>query len=100
MLEWLEAHQLPCLFKIVFGMDCPGCGFQTAVLLLCQGRIAASFLAYPALGFLTLFLTLALLRVGGVKKIRFWMLKNVGFVCLIIILISYLLRLTAIDGIT
>lgn len=100
MLEWLEAHQLPCLFKIVFGIACPGCGFQTAILLLFKGKIVASFLVYPALGFLILFLTLALLRMGGVKKIRSEMLKNVGFVCLIIILISYLLRLTVPEGMT
>lgn len=93
MLEWLEAHQLPCMFKAVFGIECPGCGFQRAVLLLLHGQLAASFLTWPGLFPLALWMLLVIGRGCGFKKISGELLKNSAFVCLIIILISYLLKL-------
>jgi len=93
MLEWIEAHQLPCLFKAVFGIDCPGCGFQRAVLFLLKGEWEASLAVWPGLLPLLTFLLLTGLRMAGLKKIGPGLLKNAGFVCLIIILISYLFHL-------
>lgn len=93
MLDWLEIHQLPCLFKAVFGIECPGCGFQRAVLLLLRGQIGASVCTWPALLPLLAFILLEILRISGLKKIPARLIKNTGFVCLIIILISYLLKL-------
>lgn len=93
MLEWLEMHQLPCIFKGIFGIDCPGCGFQRAVLLLLKGDIGGSVSTWPALIPLLFFMMLSAARISGMKKISAEYLKNAGFVCLIIILISYLLRL-------
>lgn len=93
MLEWLEIHQLPCLFKAIFGMECPGCGFQRALLFLLRGEVDNSVHSYPALMPILIFMVLTLLRGCGLKKISSGMLKNIGFVCLIIILISYLLIL-------
>ena len=39
---------LPCLFKQTFHMDCPGCGFQRAVVALCKGELMTSLSLYPA----------------------------------------------------
>lgn len=94
MLDWLEAHQLPCLVRRYLGVECPGCGFQTALLLLLHGEWKAAFFAYPALYPLILFVALGLLRICGVKKISQGWLKITGFACLAAILISYLLKLT------
>lgn len=94
MLEWLETHQLPCLFKAFFGVICPGCGFQRSILFLVQGKWADSFYSWPALLPLLFFLCFMGLRILGVEKINNRMLKSVGFFCLITILISYLLKLT------
>lgn len=49
MLEWLEAHMLPCSFKSILGVDCPGCGFQRSLILLLKGRLGESIALYPAL---------------------------------------------------
>jgi hypothetical protein len=38
---------LPCPFKYVTGIDCPGCGFQRSVLALLQGDLHKSFSLYP-----------------------------------------------------
>lgn len=93
MFEWLESHQLPCLFKAIWGIECPGCGFQRALLFLMRGEWLASACTWPALLPLLAFILLAVLKISGVKKITGDLIKNVGFVCLIIILISYLLKL-------
>lgn len=94
MLEWLESHQLSCIFRAVTGMICPGCGFQGSVLCLLRGDLLASFYSWPALLPFMAFLGLMILRISGLKKMNNSMLKSVGFFCLITILISYLLKLT------
>jgi hypothetical protein len=38
---------LPCPFKYLFGIDCPGCGFQRSVLALLRGDFSLSFKLYP-----------------------------------------------------
>ncbi|MFC0515876.1 DUF2752 domain-containing protein [Mucilaginibacter angelicae] len=45
--HWLQNHLLPCPFKYLTGIDCPGCGFQRAVIALMQGNVQKSFLLYP-----------------------------------------------------
>lgn len=97
MLEWLEMHQLPCFFRNIFGIACPGCGFQSALLFLFRGEWEASFRSWPALLPLLLFLSMLALRFAGWKKMNDRMLKSVGFFCLITILVSYLLKLLIVD---
>jgi hypothetical protein len=46
-INWLQNHLLPCPFKYLTGIDCPGCGFQRAVITLIQGDIHKSFTLYP-----------------------------------------------------
>nr|WP_067053120.1 DUF2752 domain-containing protein [Mucilaginibacter sp. L294] len=47
MNSWLKAHLLPCPFKYITGIDCPGCGFQRSLLALLKGDVHQSFLLYP-----------------------------------------------------
>ncbi|MBK7377164.1 MAG: DUF2752 domain-containing protein [Chitinophagaceae bacterium] len=28
IIDWLQQHQLPCLFRQLTHIDCPGCGMQ------------------------------------------------------------------------
>jgi hypothetical protein len=46
-IGWLQDHLLPCPFKYLTGIDCPGCGFQRSVLALIQGQLRESFVLYP-----------------------------------------------------
>ena len=96
-MDWLEAHLLPCWIKSVTGFECPGCGFQRALLCFLRGEWKDAFCIYPGLFPLVLFLLLAFLRMGGVKKISHRLIKNAGFVCLSAILVSYLFKLTVAD---
>jgi len=47
IFHWLQHHLLPCPFKYITGIDCPGCGFQRALLLLLKGEWKASIHQYP-----------------------------------------------------
>ncbi|RVU02129.1 DUF2752 domain-containing protein [Mucilaginibacter limnophilus] len=44
---WLQSHLLPCPFKYITGIDCPGCGFQRSVVALLNGQLSRSFELYP-----------------------------------------------------
>ena len=47
-INWLQNHLLPCPFKYLTGIDCPGCGFQRSVIALAQGNLHKSLMLYPA----------------------------------------------------
>jgi hypothetical protein len=47
-LSWLQNHLIPCPFKYLTGIDCPGCGFQRSVIALLKGDFYQSILLYPA----------------------------------------------------
>ena len=62
LTEWLERHQAPCSWKETFGVDCPGCGMQRAVIELLKGNLMESIRIYPALIPLLLLLSFLLLH--------------------------------------
>ncbi|MGB7785993.1 MAG: DUF2752 domain-containing protein [Salinimicrobium sp.] len=45
----MEEFMLPCLNKMLFGIECPGCGAQRALVMVFQGKFAAAFAMYPAI---------------------------------------------------
>lgn len=47
--DWLEKHSLPCFYKKLTGIDCPGCGAQRAFIELLHGNFHKSLILYPAL---------------------------------------------------
>ncbi len=49
IINWLENHQLPCLYEKLFGIECPGCGTQRAIIELLRGNFQESFHAWPPL---------------------------------------------------
>lgn len=60
-IDWLEAHQMPCIYKKYLSIDCPGCGMQRAIIELLKGNLWESIQAYPPLIpmlFMMLFLVL------------------------------------------
>ncbi|MFI5139848.1 MAG: DUF2752 domain-containing protein [Sphingobacteriales bacterium] len=59
-INWLQNHLIPCPFKYLTGIDCPGCGFQRSVLALFQGDLHKSFTLYPPTIPLLLFFTYGL----------------------------------------
>ena len=93
IIDWLQQHELPCMFKSVTHFDCPGCGLQRSFVLLLQGNFISSFKMYPALLpiiFLFGFLILHLI----------WQFKNGAVIlkffyifCTVIIMLSYIYKI-------
>lgn len=94
IINWLEQHQLPCLFKAMFHIDCPGCGFQRSAIALLKGNIGESWKMYPALiPMLIFFLYLFADRRFHFKNSTFFTRFGIASV-FIIILASYIIKLT------
>lgn len=49
LAHWMESHMLPCMYKNIFGIECPGCGMQRSIIRLLLGDFSGSFKAYPAM---------------------------------------------------
>jgi hypothetical protein len=49
LTDWLEQHQGTCSWKSHFGIECPGCGMQSAFIELLKGHLFESMRIYPAL---------------------------------------------------
>jgi len=49
IIEWLEAHQVPCMYKKFLGVPCPGCGMQSSLIELLKGNFVESMTLFPAL---------------------------------------------------
>ena len=49
LIDTIERHLLPCGVKQLTGLNCPGCGLQTALVALLRGDLAGCFAANPAL---------------------------------------------------
>jgi len=88
MAEWLSTHQAPCLFKMVFGFECPTCGMQTALILLLKGELLNSLSTYPPLipTLLLIFMSLSWLMF---RKPRWIFLETFIYADLGFILLNY-----------
>lgn len=83
---------IPCLSKTLFGIECLGCGFQRAVVLLLQGELKASFLLYPALFPLLLFFGTIGISFINTSKNYIPILKILGLISLTTMLLSYFFK--------
>jgi hypothetical protein len=93
LIEWLEAHQLPCYYKKFLGIECLGCGMQTALLLLLKGEFLESFTTFPALlpiiGMVVyLILHLVFKFRKGAHVLKIWFIFTIA-----IMITSYLIKL-------
>lgn len=61
-IPWLQKHLIPCPFKYLTGLDCPGCGFQRALIFLLKGEFHKSFIQYPPTIPLLIFFTFMLVE--------------------------------------
>lgn len=99
IVNWLESHQLPCMFKSVTHFDCPGCGFQRSFILLLEGRIRDSFFMYPALLPILLLFMFLILQVKMKFKNGASILKYGYFFCASVILVSYIYKIVVVKTI-
>jgi hypothetical protein len=94
IIGWLEEHQLPCLFKTAFGFDCPGCGMQRSFIALLRGDILQSFKFYPPLIPVILFFIFLTLK-NKFRIMNSFIITKMWIASIfIIILVSYIYKLT------
>ena len=93
LIQWLEAHQLPCYYKKFLGIECLGCGMQTAFILLLKGDFLESFKTYPALlPVMAMILLLILHLIFKFRRGAFYI--KISFIfTLTIMVVSYLIKL-------
>lgn len=79
---------------MLFGLECPGCGFQRSILALLEGNFNEAFKVYPPIyTILLLLLYIAVsqkVKIKGSKKVLYSLLYLNGFT----ILISYILKMS------
>jgi hypothetical protein len=97
IIHWLENHLLPCFYEQCFGIPCPGCGMQRAIVALLKGNIIESLRLYPALIPVLLMVSFLLIhlvfrfRQGGI------VLKWMFILNAVIIFFNYLYKLILIN---
>lgn len=94
LISWLEAHQLPCFYKHFLGLECIGCGMQTAFILLLKGEFIESLKTYPAL--LPIVFLIAFLILHLIFKFKYGasILKYTFIFTVAIMVVSYVIHLT------
>ncbi len=60
---------IPCVFHMVTGLKCPGCGITHLLLALARGRIKEAFLSNPAV-FLILPVLGTIMGRAGIRYVR------------------------------
>jgi hypothetical protein len=91
----LQDFLLPCPFKYLTGIDCPGCGFQRSLIALLQGNFQKSFLIYPPiiplLAISAWWLADSIFKIDGTKHI---FKKSLFITVSAIVLINYILKMS------
>jgi hypothetical protein len=93
IINWLENHQLPCIFKKLIHFDCPGCGFQRSIIALLKGNFGESFKLYPPL--VPILLLFSLLATYLILKWKngYIHLKYMYITCTVFIIVNYFYKL-------
>ena len=90
---------LPCLNKSLFGIDCLGCGFQRAFMLLIRGEFILAFKMYPAIYTLLLFGLFLLINKKRKFKNSRKIIVTFAIINVLIIIISYYIKMKSIFNI-
>ncbi len=90
--NYFRENMVSCFYKEHFGVECPGCGTQRAILLLMEGDFVGSFKMYPPLFFVLL--TLIVLVIHLIFKIKNGgtILKYLALFTVSFMILSYLYK--------
>ena len=93
-LHWIENHMVPCLFKVLLGIECPGCGTQRSILELLKGHFMASLKLYPPLIFIIFCSLLTIAHIILKLKNGAVYVKYATFTTITIVFISYFIKIS------
>ena len=88
----LENLMIPCLFKALFGIECLGCGFQRAIILLFKGKFIEAFYMYPGVYVVFLFIGILVFEKLIKQKNFSKPLSVIGVVTMVFILGGYIYK--------
>lgn len=88
-----KLYLIPCIFKSLFGYECPGCGIQRSFILLIKGQLQASLELYPALIPLILLVLYSVLTTYYPKYKNKYLLIILSIVSFILISFNYYFKL-------
>ena len=88
---------LPCTNKMIFELDCPGCGTQRAFLMVIKGDFLSAFHMFPAI--YTTIILFAAIALHFIDKSRKYHTIIISFAVLnaVIMIISYIYKMTNIN---
>lgn len=86
-------YMLPCMNKKLFGIDCPGCGFQRSVVMVTKGEFKEAFYMFPAIYTTLLFSLAVVVHFVLKKKITAKILLILGILNVAILIIAYVLKM-------
>ena len=95
LVNWLENHTFPCLYKKLLGVDCPGCGMQRAIIELLKGDIKSSFIEFPALLPMMAMITYLILFLAFKFKNGLVVLKILFIFTSSLLVMGYLLKIVS-----
>jgi len=91
----LQNFLIPCPFKKITGIDCPGCGFQRSVLALLNGDLEASVHLYPA----TIPIVAAVIFSTFNGRVKFaqyaYIKKGLYILSAVVVLVSYTIKISS-----
>ena len=87
-------YLLPCAYKSLFGIDCPICGFQRALVWLLKGDFTQSFSIYPPLLPVVFLMMIFSLHLFKRKLISRNFLNYYSLLVLTFISVNYIIKLT------
>ena len=92
-VDWLEKRQMPCFYKSLLGVECPGCGMQRAFIALLRGDLLSSLQLYPAL--IPTIIMMVYLAIHVIFKLKNGskILLYMFIINAVIIVVSYLYKL-------
>ncbi|OAQ41839.1 hypothetical protein A5893_01605 [Pedobacter psychrophilus] len=89
----MSGFLLPCLFKKITNLDCPGCGFQRSVLSLFEGDFLESWQLYPPMSLIIITSLIYLLDITGLLQMNNFLKRWILPFNLFLIGINYMIKI-------
>ncbi len=97
MIEFYIRQGLPCLFHLLTGLYCPGCGGTRAVKYLLRGQILKSIQYHPLVCYVAVVVTAGavshlLAKVLGRPKLRMRNYDRYVYLAIVVIVVNWILK--------
>lgn len=89
----IEDYMLTCPNKKLFGIDCPGCGFQRSAVMVAKGDFKEAFDMFPPIYTSILLIFAVGFHFLSKKKISNKILLITGIINVLTIIIAYIIKM-------